>query len=173
MFGGLHGLRQLEEIQRGLGLNMSEKTPQEQGRDFISIFETLINRKEEDDLFEVIREEINKIRDANRAEFSDSTYAGKDLEEVRRVPHRLTYDYLTSVRNLIKFIPMFNYNMIMNNRASQIMSMMVEHLVYAGTSSDKEQILVQQGLLLDRIRQWQKTWEEDWEFPNLNDKLDV
>lgn len=151
---------------------MSEKTPQEQGRDFMSIFETMINRKEEDDLFEVIREEINKIRDANREEFSDSTYAGKDLEEVRKVPHRLTYDYLTSVRSLIKFIPMFNYNMIMNNRASQIMSMVVEHLVYAGTSSDKEQVLVQQGILLDRIGQWQKTWKDDWEFPDLNDKLD-
>ena len=165
MFGGLHGLRHVEEIQRGLGLNMTEKTPQEQGRDFLSILEAMLAVKDEDrnkDMMAALREEIGRIRGMTLEEVRATGDTGTDS---RKIHHRMIFNYLGAISDLMRFVPMFHFDMIMCQRASKIMEQALTYAVFAGSSNDKEAIESQFKLLSDNIARWQTKWKQDWEHP--------
>ena len=148
-----------------LRFNMSEKTPQEQGRDFLSILEAMLAVKDEDkekDMIAALRNKLMEIRGETLLELRATGDTGDDGKKIH---HQMIFNYLGTIDNLMKYVPMFHFDMIMCQRASKIMEQALAYAVFAGSSSDKDAIESQFKLLSDNIARWQRKWKQDWKHP--------
>ena len=148
-----------------LRFNMSEKTPQEQGRDFLSILEAMLavsDEEKEKDMIDTLRKKISDIRGTTLEELRAT---GETGDHGKRVHHQLIFNYLGSIDHLTKFVPMFHFNMIMAERASKVLDQALTYAVFAGSSRDKDAIEEQFELLSNNIARWQRKWKQDWGHP--------
>lgn len=144
---------------------MTEKTPQEQGRDFLSLLEAMLtvsDEEKEKDMIDVLRKKIYDIKGTTLEELRAT---GETGDNGKKVHHQMIFNYLGSIEHLMKFVPMFHFNMIMAERASKILDQALTYAVFAGSSRDKDAIESQFELLSNNIARWQRKWKQDWKHP--------